>query len=151
MDSSNNAGQRDRSNRRAASPLGLLEAHRRSQIEVNHTRDDRETSRKRKHVTAHYGVVPSDLDRIAQCDTAQDMLLALNEVLQLLRRSGWKDHMPAELHIDQFESMGEIQRVLRTIEHLTNAPDGEFLAGTDAMVILRTVLAAAGDRFRQID
>jgi hypothetical protein len=102
-------------------------------------------------VTAHYGVVPSDLDRIAQCDTAQDVLLTLNEILQLLQRSGWKNQIPAELHIEQFESMGEIRRVLRTIDHLTNAPDGEFLAGADAIVILRTVLDAAGDRFRQID
>ena len=151
MDAPNDARQRARSTRRNASPLELLDALRRSQIEVNHTRDNRQTPPQRKRMTARYGVVPSDLDRIAQCDTAQDVLLTLNEVLQLLQRSGWKDQMPAELHVEQFESMGEIRSALRTMNHVTNAPDGELLAGTDAMVILRTLLDAAGDRFRHME
>jgi hypothetical protein len=135
-----------RSKPAAATPLSLLQTLRRSRGEDSRPTANNKVSLKHKRSVSYCGLVPCDLDRIARADCTQSMLESLNDAIRLLERCGWTDQLPSTVQMQHFESIGEVRSVLRIMEHEANAPGGQALSRTDAMVVLRALLEAAAQK-----
>ena len=96
-----------------------------------------------------YGNVPNDLDQIACAATETEIVDLINQVLEVLQRSGRMPELPEELCIDKLSNLQELRVALRRLQG--DMPFAESLHGdSDSLCVLRAVLTAAEERSRQI-
>jgi hypothetical protein len=87
--------------------------------------------------------VPTDLDRIEQASTAPEILEIVNQIVQLLHRTGRLEEVPPHLLAHAFQSNCGLDEVLQ------RSLPGRALCD-DTMVVLLTVLTAARRRLEQL-
>jgi hypothetical protein len=101
---------------------------------------------KQKRVATIYGDVPSDLDRIAQAKSSIEVLDVLNQVLQVLHRSGRMAEVPEPFRMDYPTNSYELRVALGRM----NGGHEEEQLKSDGAFVLRAALSAADQRLRQL-
>src|SRR4051812_12073104 len=130
-------------------PSGIYEA-----LQYFTTKKERQpqleqTRPKRKRAATRYGGVPNDLDRIAQANCEMEVLDLIDQVLQVLRRSGRMAEVPELLHMDRLTTSAELRMAMKRMQGAQRfMEDGEWHA--DAMLVLRAVLTAADEKLREL-
>jgi hypothetical protein len=120
-------------------PASILETLRRSSDDRDpQTASPLVQTRKRPSVIVHLDA-PSDLDRIAQANSAIEVLDTVNEVLHLLHHSGTIAQIPPDLRREPFKSASELQ------EAFPGSP-----SSNDAIIVLQTLLNAANNKLKEL-
>jgi len=100
-------------------------------------------------VVAH-GNVPCDLDRIAQASSEVQVLAILNQVLEVMHRSGRMGEVPLELRVHRLISSQELRMVIRKIQGAC-AFTGDPQLDSDALFVLRAVFTAADKKLMELN
>ena len=90
-----------------------------------------------------YGQMPSDLDRIMGARSSDEVVKVVNEVLQVLERWVGIAGVSKTICSQAFQSASELREAAQS--------NVGQIQSNDAEAIVQTVLAAAGERFRQLD
>ena len=104
---------------------------------------------KQTPASSAYGEVPNDLDRIAYAATENEVLDLVNQVLDILHRSGRIAELPQGLRVDKLANRQDVRIALRKLQGdipLTEQVQWE----SDALCVLRAVLSAADERVIQL-
>ncbi len=96
----------------------------------------------RPRPVAAHGNVPCDLDRIAQARSEVEVLGILNQVLEVMHRSGRMGEVPLELRVDRLISSQDLRMVIKRIQGAC-AFTGNPQWDSDALFVLRAVFTAA--------
>jgi len=104
---------------------------------------------KQRRASTAYGDVPNDLDRIASANTENEMLKRVNQVLELLRRSGRMAELPQELRMDKLSNVHEVRVALRRLQDHAAFPQ-QVRWESDGLYVLRAVLTTAEERARKL-
>jgi hypothetical protein len=103
---------------------------------------------KRLHSGIPHGSVPCDLDRVAQADSELEVLGILNQVLQVMHRTGRMADVPPELRVDCLTTSQELQMAVRRMR--AGCAFGREVHDSDALFVLRVVLTAAHERLTEL-
>ena len=96
-----------------------------------------------------YGQVPNDLDRIAYAATENAVLDLVNQVLEVLYRSGRITELPQELRLDKLANRDDVRIAVKRLQG--DIPFTEQVQWeSDALCVLRAVLTAAEERVVQL-
>ena len=108
-----------------------------------------QVSVQRKRAATRCGAVPNDLDRIAQADGEMEVLDVINEVLQVLRRSGRMAEAPQSLRMDRLTTATELRMAMKSMQGAQSFMENVDWH-SDAMLVLRAVLSAADEKLREL-
>ena len=90
-----------------------------------------------------YGQMPSDLDRIMRAGSSDEVVKVVNEVLQVLERWAGISGVSKTICSQAFQSASELRAAVQS--------NVGQIQSNDAEAIVQTVLAAAGERLRQLN
>ncbi len=128
---------------------GIYEALQHFRTEKELQRKMEQAPPKRKRAATRYGEVPNDLDRIAQANCEMEVLDLIDQVLQVLRRSGRMAEVPELLHMDRLTTSAELRMAMKRMQGAqTFMEKGDW--HSDAMLVLRAVLTAADEKLREL-
>jgi len=96
-----------------------------------------------------YGNRPCDLDRIAQAESGIEVLDILNQVLQVLHRSGRMAEVPDSLRIDRLTTSPELQIAMKRMQGAQSFMEKADW-NSDAMLVLRAVLMAIDQKLKEL-
>jgi len=113
-----------------------------------HTKGKQAESHLSRPGVAH-GNVPCDLDRIAQASSEVQVLGILNQVLEVMHRSGRMGEVPLELRVHRLISSQELRMVIRKIQGAC-AFTGNPQWDSDALFVLRAVFTAADKKLTEL-
>jgi len=129
--------------------LGILDR-------LGHSRSARNPHTKAKQAEAHrprpvvvHGNVPCDLDRIAQANSEVEVLGILNQVLELMHRSGRMGDVPLQLHVDRLITPQELRILVRKLQGACTFT-GDAQWDSDALFVLRAAVTAADKRLTEL-
>jgi len=149
MDSIQKSGRRLKGRRANDSILSILEKFRQSRpAEHPHTKT-KQVKPKRPRTAYPYSSNPCDLNRIAQAESRIEVFDILNQVLQVLHRSGRMAEVPEALRIDCLTTAIQLRIALRKMQGgfaFTQGIDWN----SDAMLVLRAILTAANEKFKHL-
>lgn len=149
MELTQKSGRRLQSRTADDTILSILEKIRQSRsIERPHTRAE-QVEPKRPRPAYPYGKRPCDLDRISQAESGVEVLDILNQVLQVLQRSGRMAEVPEALRIDCLTTSHELRAALRKMQGGFPFVEG-IDWNSDGLFVLRAVLTAADERLTEM-
>jgi len=129
--------------------LSIPEKFRKSRsAEHPHTKT-KQVKPKRPRTAYPYSSNPCDLNRIAQAESRIEVFDILNQVLQVLHRSGRMAEVPEALRIDCLTTAIQLRIALRKMQGgfaFTQGIDWN----SDAMLVLRAILTAANEKFKHL-
>ena len=104
---------------------------------------------KPKTAAPRYGAVPCDLDRIAHADCEMEVLDLIDQVLQVLHRSGRMAELPASLRLDRLTTSAELRMAMQTMQVARSFMEN-IDRHSDAMLVLRAVLSAGEEKLKEL-
>ena len=148
MDSIQKSGRRLKGRSADDTILSILEKFRQSRS-AEHPRTKAKQVKPLRPPRAYaYGSNPCDLDRIAQAESRIEVLDILNQVLQVLHRSGRMAEVPDSLRIDRLTTSPELQIAMKRMQGAQSFMENVDWH-SDAMLVLRAVLSAADGKLRE--
>jgi hypothetical protein len=149
LDANQKSGRRVQGRSADDTILRILERFRQSRsAEHPHTKP-KHVKPKRSRPAYPYGSNACDLDRIAQAESRIEVLDILNQVLEVLHRSGRMAEVPEALRIDCLTTSHDLQAAMKRTQDAQPFMD-EVDWNSDAMLVLRAILTAANAKFRDL-
>jgi hypothetical protein len=149
MDSIQKSGRRLKGRSADDTILSILEKFRQSRSAEDPRTKAKQVKPLRPPRAYAYGSNPCDLDRIAQAESRIEVLDILNQVLQVLHRSGRMAEVPEALRIDCLTTSHDLQAAMKSTQDAQSFME-KVDWNSDAMLVLRAILTAANEKFRDL-